>query len=117
MRTIVNHLTRMQPGYICVAGVDVSNGQNVRPVLRGRLATDLLVSKGGPFDMAALVELGTVKYCGHAPEIEDYYFDPRTAHYVRLVPLRFSGNCFSTSRGTALHRYLGRPLDRLDAGV
>ncbi len=86
MRIVVNHLTRMQPGYICVAGVDVSNGQNVRPVLRGRLATDLLVTKGGPFDMAALVELGTVECCGHAPEIEDYYFDPRTAHYVRLVP-------------------------------
>ena len=86
MRIIVNHLTRMQSGYICVAGVDVSNGQNVRPVLRGRLATDLLVSKGGPFDMAALVELGTVECCGHAPEKEDYYFDPRPAHYIRHIP-------------------------------
>ena len=63
-----------------------------RPVLRGRLATDLLVSKGGPFDMAALVELGTVECCGQAPEIEDCYFDPRTAHYVVSSPIRFSGN-------------------------
>lgn len=80
MRIIVNHLTRMQPGYICVAGVDVSNGHHVRPVLRGRLTTDLLASKGGPFDMAALVDLGTVECCGHAPEIEDHYFNPSTAY-------------------------------------
>jgi hypothetical protein len=86
MRIIVNHLTRMQPGYICVAGVDVSSGQHVRPVLRGRLTTDLLTLKGGPFDIASLVELGTVKYCGHAPETEDHYFDPRAARAVRLIP-------------------------------
>jgi len=82
----VNHLTRMQPGYICVAGVDVSNGHHVRPILRGRLTTDLLASKGGPFDLAALVDLGTVACCGHAPETEDYYFDPRTVHSIRLLP-------------------------------
>jgi hypothetical protein len=86
MRIIVNHLTRMQPGYICVAGVDVSNGHHVRPVLRGRLTTDLLASKGGPFDMAALVDIGRVESCGHAPETEDYNFDPSTAYFLRLIP-------------------------------
>ena len=86
MRIIVNHLTRMQPGYICVAGVDVSNGHHIRPVLTGRLTTDLLASKGGPCDMAALVDLGMVECCGHTPETEDYYFDSRTAHSVRLIP-------------------------------
>lgn len=85
MRIIVNHLTRMQPGYICVAGVDVSSGRHIRPVLRGRLTTDLLTINGGPFDIAALVELGTVKCCGHAPETEDYYFDPNAAHAVHLI--------------------------------
>src|SRR5262249_325166 len=35
--------------------------------------------------MAALVDLGTVEWCGHAPEIEDYYFTPSTAYYIRLI--------------------------------
>jgi hypothetical protein len=64
MQIIVNHLTRMQPGFICVAGVDVSSGRHVRPVLGRRLTTDLLASKGGPFDMAELVDLGAVECCG-----------------------------------------------------
>ena len=92
MRIIVNHLTRMQPGYICVAGVDVSSGQHIRPVLRGRLTVDLLARNGGPFDIADLVDLGTVEYCGHAPETEDYYFDQRNARCVRCVsPTHFWG--------------------------
>jgi hypothetical protein len=33
-----------------------------------------------------MVELGTVEYCGHPPETEDYYFDPRVAHSVCLIP-------------------------------
>ena len=66
MRIIVNHLTRMQPGYICVAGVDVSSGQHVRPVLRGRLTTDLLTLDGGPFDIASLVEYSFAQIFGPA---------------------------------------------------
>jgi hypothetical protein len=30
--------------------------------------------------------IGTVECCGHAPETEDHFFDPRDAHYVRLIP-------------------------------
>jgi hypothetical protein len=90
MRIIVNHLTRMQPGYICVAGVDVSSGQHVRPELRGRLTTDLLTLNGGPFDIASL--------------------------FVSSL-MRCSGNCFSTSRGIALHRYSDLPSGHSDAGV
>ncbi len=86
MRIIVNHLTRMQPGDICVAGVDVMSGQHIRPVLRSRLTVDLLARNGGPFDLADLVDLGMVKYCGQAPETEDYYFDQRDARCVRHIP-------------------------------
>jgi hypothetical protein len=31
MQIIVNHLTRMQVGYICVAGINTANNQHVRP--------------------------------------------------------------------------------------
>ena len=30
MRIVVNHLTRMQSGYICVAGIDVQDNQHIR---------------------------------------------------------------------------------------
>lgn len=54
MKIAVNHLTRMQPGYICVAGIDLETGSHVRPVLpSGRLSAALLRRNGGPFDIAA----------------------------------------------------------------
>jgi hypothetical protein len=83
MRIAVHHLTRMQPGYICVAGLDEASGNHVRPCLAGaRLRTSLLRERGGPFDVAALVDLGAVRHVGQAPEIEDYLFEPRHARRV-----------------------------------
>ena len=39
MKIVVNHLTRMQPGYICVAGLDFQTNAHVRPVLAGSRLT------------------------------------------------------------------------------
>jgi hypothetical protein len=73
---LIHHLTRMQPGFICVAGIDRSTGQHVRPVVAGaRLSTVLLARHGGPFDMGAVVELGTTRAIGGPPEVEDYSFE------------------------------------------
>jgi len=83
MQILVNHLTRMQPGYVCVAGVDVHTLKHIRPVLRyGRLTTDLLKRNAGPLDIAAVVDLGPTTYAGHTPELEDYYFDPAKAMWL-----------------------------------
>ncbi len=83
MQILVNHLTRMQPGYVCVAGVDLENKEHVRPVLRrGRLTTDLLRPNGGPFDIGSVVDLGTTTYAGRAPELEDHRFDPAEAKWL-----------------------------------
>jgi Dual OB-containing domain len=77
MRILVNHLTRMQPGYFCAAGVDLETETHVRPVLRrGRLTTDLLSTNGGPFDIGAVLDLGPTANTGRAPELEDHRFDP-----------------------------------------
>lgn len=76
MQIIVNHLTRMKAGYICVAGIDTSNCQHIRPVLNRRLTTDLLATNGGPFALASVVDLGTVTFRGNPPEMEDRLFDP-----------------------------------------
>ncbi len=83
MQILVNHLTRMQPGYVCVAGVDVDTLNHVRPVLRyGRLTTGLLKPNGGPLDIGAVVDLGPTTDAGHPPEVEDHRFDPARAAWL-----------------------------------
>jgi len=86
MKIIVNNLTRMERGYICVAGVDAETAKQVRPILAGRLNTSFLMRNGGPFDMACLVDLGPTTYAGHPPEVEDHNFDPRKVSRLELVP-------------------------------
>jgi hypothetical protein len=85
MRIIVNHLTRMQPGYICVAGIDPETGAHIRPTQRGRLTRTLLRSEGGPFDIAGLVDLGEVIPEGVAPEVEDHLFRHWAARYLETT--------------------------------
>lgn len=80
MRILVNHLTRMQPGYFCAAGIDLETGRHIRPVLRrGRLTTDLLSTNGGPFDLGSVLNLGPTIDAGRTPELEDQRFDPEGA--------------------------------------
>jgi hypothetical protein len=90
VKIVVNHLTRMQAGYICVAGINLANGQHVRPTMPGRLPVSLLARNGGPFDMAAIVDLGTALYDGSRPEVDDYRFDPLRIQQVETV----SGDTF-----------------------
>src|SRR5918998_5350578 len=73
----------MQPGYFCVAGVEVDMPRHVRPVLRhGRLTTDLLRPNGGPFDLGSVIDLGTTTNAGRAPELEDRRFDPSSTRWL-----------------------------------
>jgi hypothetical protein len=81
LQILVNHLTRMQPGYFCVAGLEANTPRHIRPVLRhGRLTIDLLSTGGGPFDIGARVDLGPTTHAPHAPELEDHRFDPSSTH-------------------------------------
>ncbi len=83
MRVVVNHLTRMQQGYFCVAGIDTKTDEHVRPVIPGqRLQTALLARNGGPFDIGVIVDLGPATASGQRPEVEDYTFDPAKARAV-----------------------------------
>lgn len=74
MHIVVNHLTRMREGFMCVAGVDLETRQHVRPVQVSQLGNHLLACNGGPFDMAAVIDLGAVQFAGVAPEVEDHRF-------------------------------------------
>ncbi len=85
MEIAINHLTRMQPGYICVAGIDTESGRHVRPVIYGRLSAALLARYGGPFALGAVVALGSVHAAGSPPEVEDQRFEPKRARRLRTL--------------------------------
>lgn len=78
MKVIINHLTRMKEGYICVAGVQLGPTRHIRPVLADaqQLGTALLARYGGAFDIGVVVELGAVTPIPTAPETEDHVFEP-----------------------------------------
>lgn len=79
----------MQPGYICVAGIDGAN-EHVRPVQIGRLSAQLLARNGGPFAIGNVVELGQTVTVGEAPEVEDQRFNVSNLRLVGTVkPAQF----------------------------
>jgi len=77
MQIVVNHLTRMQPGFICAAGIEVNSRLHVRPLIDSQLTVDLLAKNGGPFELGAVLDLGLTRFTGKLPEIEDRWFDRR----------------------------------------
>ena len=89
MRIVVNHLTRLRLGDICVAGIDEQTGNHIRPVA-GVLRPRMLASQGGFLEMAGVVDLGRVKPKADPPHVEDWEFKPVRAKLVDDVsPQRF----------------------------
>ena len=115
MRIVVNHLTRMQPGFICVAGLDVDTNAHVRPTTSSRLSSRLLARHGGPFDLGEIVDLGATHRAGRPPELEDYSFQPRQARRVgQLPPAEFWDRLLAVS-ATRLSDLFGPELTRRGA--
>jgi hypothetical protein len=87
MKIVLNHLTRMRESRICIAGLD-SNGRHVRPVTSSntrQLTRTLLIERGGPLEIGAVLELGDVAAAPRAPAIEDHRFTvTNTKHVKRL---------------------------------
>jgi len=75
MPLLINHLTRMQPGWICTAGIDLVSGRHIRPVAGHGLPKRMLERHGGPLKLGVVVELGSSEFCGTVPEIEDRRFE------------------------------------------
>lgn len=86
MQIVINHLTRMQKGYICVAGIDLATGLHIRPVLQRQIPTDYLAEHGGLFGLRRIIDLGDAKFVGKVPEIEDFLFDQDAARHVADMP-------------------------------
>jgi hypothetical protein len=86
MKIVVSHLTRMQRGTVCVAGLDVESGRHVRPVPpMGVLQSRVTAPRGGPFDMATVVDLGLTRPVPSPPEVEDCELTWWHARATRLV--------------------------------
>jgi hypothetical protein len=86
MRIVVNHLTRMRGGHVCVAGVDLRTRRHVRPLLRdGNLTPRWLARNGGPFDVANVVELVATRRWPKKPHVEDRFFRPSAAKLVETL--------------------------------
>jgi hypothetical protein len=72
MKIVVTHLTCMQRGTVCVAGLDVESGRHVRPVVpMGVLQSRVTAPRGRAFDMATVVDLGLTRAVPTPPEVED----------------------------------------------
>jgi hypothetical protein len=111
MQILVNHLTSMQPGFICVAGINVQSRQHIRPVHSNRLTTDLLANNGGPFALASLVDLGEVRPCGTSPEIEDHLFNPSNVQVKGTIAYKQFWQLLQTVAKTSLYEIFGTPAD------
>jgi hypothetical protein len=86
MPILINQLTRMRPGFVCTAGIDLATGRHVRPLVQNvNLGTNLLHRNGGPFDIGLVVDLGLNWHIGRPPEIEDHLFMPLHAKVVRTA--------------------------------
>jgi len=130
MQILINHLTRMHGGRICVAGVDPQTRRHVRPVLEhGGTPATLLARYGGPFEMARVVELGTLRPAPDPPHVEDHVLVPSWARPLREAdPDEFWNLLHYHARtrlcdifGEALHpvghRRLGTDLGRGDSSL
>jgi hypothetical protein len=103
LKIVINHLTRMMKGYICVAGLDQAAGCHVRPVFDRRLSVDLLEAGGGVVSLGSLVDLGKVRPCGIPPETEDVWFNPAKLRKVgELCAAEFWDLVTSNSSGDLL---------------
>jgi Dual OB-containing domain len=114
MKIVINHLTRMEKGYICVAGICPSTRAHVRPVTPGkRLTSDIAHKAGGPFRIGSVVELGPTKICGVPPLIEDVEFNPANAHSIGQLKHEDFWQLLTETAGDRLRSIFGEQLENV----
>jgi len=113
MRIVVNHLTRMQKGFMCAAGIDLDTRLHVRPVLDRQMPIDLLSAHGGPFDIARIIDLGETRFVGLIPEIEDRWFDAGAARHVGDMDSKEFGELLQSVAHEKLGAIFGPDLQRV----
>ena len=117
MRIAIDHLTRMEKGHICFAGLDDA-GHHIRPVLPGaqRLTTTLLARHGGVLDMANLVDLGGTGALPRPPAVEDTIFSPQNLELVEALEPELFWNLLSQNASDSIHAIFGAELKPREKG-
>ncbi len=114
MKILINHLTRMHGGHICVAGVDLQTRRHVRPVMQQwGMPCELLARYGGPFDMARIVELGNLRPKPSPPHVEDVVYVSSWAKAERTAEPHEFWNLLHELAGTRLRDIFGSALRRV----
>ena len=112
MRILVNHLTRMNHPFVCVAGVR-TDGTHIRPVLdQGQLERSLLRSEGGPFALGSVVDLGDTRCRRVPPEVEDVVFCPELMKPEKILSSNEFGEVMARFAKSSLGEIFGDDLVR-----
>ena len=70
---LINHLTRMQKGYFCAAGLNLKMLQYIRPTFAGKRLGNYLISEHkNCFEIGSVVAFPKMRHIGAYPMIEDY---------------------------------------------
>lgn len=112
MRLVVSHLTRMTHGHICVAGIDLTSGEHIRPKRRTHLPLDLAGSRGGPFALGAVLDLRRLRNVGRRPEMEDREFSQEHLTVKDPLPPAFFWRVLTRQAETSLLGIFGPELRR-----
>jgi hypothetical protein len=111
VRIIVNHLTRMVPGFICVAGISVETNRHIRPVCnRVMLPLRWAATQGGVFGLGNVVDLGQVRHRGEPPEVEDREFREQHLRHIDRIPPDAFWSLLEEHHQTRLQRIFGSEL-------
>ncbi|RIK45499.1 MAG: hypothetical protein DCC58_06215 [Chloroflexi bacterium] len=113
MRIVISHLTRMRNGHICVAGIDLTNGQHIRPVAQRPLTLSLTAQHGGPLQLAAVLELQAVRNVGRKPEVEDRAVQLDRITRKSLMPASSFWRVLGRQAESSLGAIFGPDLQRL----
>ena len=122
---LVNHLTRMQHGHVCVAALN-RKLKHVRPLWNGSWGRSHL-APGGPFEIGAVVAIPGMRKCGSPPEVEDARIidSARVTSRGRLPPEKFwsyikaacSSNLRSVFGGALTRNTNGRAFTAVGTGT
>ena len=112
MQIVVNHLTKMDPGYICVAGIGIANHVHIRTTLARRLDDTLAKKYGGIIAIGEIVDLGVTINDGAPPEIEDQRFELNNIRVVRTMSATSFWKMLSDVAEPSLEEIFGKHLER-----
>jgi hypothetical protein len=118
MKIVINHLTRMERGYVCVAGIRASTRSHIRPVTPGRrLPITIADAHGGPFGIRGVVELGDVRECGSPPLVEDVEFKHTQAERIGRLKKSAFWDLLHDVAGVRLKDMFGDDLEQVGSNL